>query len=110
MILEAGLDMASQFGLEDVSIGALAKETHMSKKNLQSDILRYAGHLFFQSVVVPALKTEAGIPRIRALVDNGIRWASKLTSGCIFVQACNDFNNRLGKVRDFLRYGRNKPA
>jgi AcrR family transcriptional regulator len=112
MILEAGLDMASQFGLEDVSIGALAKETHMSKsglfahfqskENLQSDILRYAGHLFFQSVVVPALKTEAGIPRIRALVDNWIRWASKLTGGCIFVQACNDFNNRLGKVRDFL--------
>lgn len=112
MILEAGLDMASRLGLEDVSIGALAKATHMSKsglfahfqskENLQSDILRYAGHLFSQGVVAPALKTEAGIPRIRALVDNWIGWTSKLTGGCIFVQASNDFNNRRGKVRDFL--------
>ena len=112
MILEAGLDMASQLGLEDVSIGALAKATHMSKsglfahfqskENLQSEILSYAGQHFFQSVVVPALKTEAGILRIRALVDNWNHWTSELAGGCVFVQASNAFNNRLGKVRDFL--------
>ena len=112
MILEAGLNMASQFGLEDVSIGALAKATHMSKsglfahfkskENLQGDILRHAGLLFSENVVEPALKTEPGIPRIHALVDNWIRWTSKLKGGCIFVQASNDFNNRPGKVRDYL--------
>ena len=99
MILEAGLDMASQLGLEDVSIGALAKATHMSKsglfahfqskENLQSEILRHAGQHFFQSVVVPALKTEAGILRIRALVDNWNHWTSELAGGCVFVQASN---------------------
>lgn len=112
MILEVGLDMASQLGLESVSIGALAKATRMSKsglfahfqskEKLQGDILKFAGELFSRGVVVPALKTQAGIPRIRALVDNWTRWTSKLTGGCIFVQASNDFKDRPGSVRDFL--------
>lgn len=112
MILDAGLDMASQLGLESVSIGALAKATKMSKsglfahfqskENLQSDILHHAGQLFSEEVVVPALRTEAGIIRVRTLVDNWIRWTEKLSGGCIFVQASNAFKDRPGKVRDFL--------
>ena len=112
MILEAGLDMASQLGLESVSIGALAKAVNMSKsglfahfqskENLQNDIMHYAGELFSSGVVVPALKVEAGIPRIQALVDNWIHWTSKLTGGCIFVQASNDLKDRPGIVREYL--------
>jgi len=112
MILEVGLDMASQLGLEAVSIGALAKATRMSKsglfahfqskENLQNDILRYAGQLFSEGVVAPALKTQAGIPRIRALVRNWVDWTAKLTGGCIFVQASHDFKDRPGRVREFL--------
>jgi AcrR family transcriptional regulator len=111
-ILEIGLDMASQVGLESVTIGALAKATRMSKsglfahfqskENLQNDILRYAGQLFSEGVVVPALRTDAGIPRIRALVRNWVEWTSRLSGGCIFVQASNDFKDRPGTVRDFL--------
>lgn len=112
MILSIGLDLASQVGLEAVSIGALAKGAGMSKsglfahfeskENLQSEILRYAGQLFAEGVVIPALKTTAGIPRIQALVDNWINWAARITGGCIFVQASNEFKDRPGKVRDFL--------
>ena len=112
MILEAGLGMATRLGLESVSIGELAKAIGMSKsglfahfqskENLQSDILQHAGRLFSEGVVVPALRTEAGIPRIRALVENWVRWTSKLTGGCIFVQASNDYKDRPGNVRDFL--------
>ena len=113
MILEVGLDMASQLGLDAVSIGALAKAAQMSKsglfahfqskENLQRDILHFAGQLFSTYVVVPALKTEAGIPRIKALVANWDRWvAKKMTGGCVFVQASNDFKDRDGKVREFL--------
>ncbi|MEJ2155427.1 MAG: TetR/AcrR family transcriptional regulator [Desulfobacteraceae bacterium] len=111
-ILEIGLDMASQVGLEFVTIGALAKATRMSKsglfahfqskENLQNDILRYAGQLFSEGVVVPALRTDAGIPRIRALVRNWVEWTSRLSGGCIFVQASNDFKDRPGTVREFL--------
>ena len=55
-ILEAGLDMASQLGLEGVSIGFLAKAMNMSKsglfahfqskENLQIEILEYAARVF----------------------------------------------------------------
>lgn len=111
-ILNAGLEMASQLGLENMTIGVLAKETNMSKSglfahfnskvNLQIEILKYAGQLFAESVVVPALKKEAGIPRIRALVGNWDDWSSKLSGGCIFVSASSDFSDRPGKVREAL--------
>lgn len=111
-ILDAGLDMASQLGLEGVSIGALAKANKMSKsglfahfqskENLQIELLVHAGRLFAESVVIPALRIEAGIPRIRSLVDNWVNWAAKLTGGCIFVSASTEFSDRPGRVRDYL--------
>jgi AcrR family transcriptional regulator len=111
-VLETGLDMASQLGLECVTIGNLAKATNLSKsglfahfqskENLQIEILNYAAQVFSEGVIVPALKTKAGIPRIRALVDNWIQWTSELTGGCIFVSASADFSDRPGKVRDLL--------
>jgi AcrR family transcriptional regulator len=111
-VLEAGLDMASRLGLECVTIGNLAKATNLSKsglfahfqskENLQIEILHYAARLLSEGVIIPALKTKAGIPRIRALVDNWIQWTSELTGGCIFVSASADFSDRPGKVRDVL--------
>ncbi len=112
IVLEAGLDMANQLSLERVTIGNLAKTTNLSKsglfahfqskENLQIEILNYAAQLFSESVIIPALKTEAGIPRISALVDNWTRWCSELTGGCIFVSASADFSDRPGKVRNVL--------
>lgn len=104
--------MASQIGLEAVSIGALANATQMSKsglyahfkskENIQSAILRHAAQLFSLNVVTPTLKVEPGIPQIRDLVNNWILWTSYLGGGCIFIQAGNDFKGRPGKVRDYL--------
>ena len=112
IILKAGLDMASQLGLENVTIGNLANVTNMSnsglfahfqsKEKLQIDILNYAAQLFVEEVVSPSLRTEAGIQRIRALVDNWASWASKLKGGCIFVSASTEFSDRHGKVRECL--------
>ena len=111
-ILDAGMDMASRLGLEGVSIGALSKASHMSKsglfahfqskENLQVEILNHAAEVFAESVVIPALKTESGIPRIKALVDHWIAWTSTISGGCIFVTASNDFSDRPGPVRDRL--------
>jgi AcrR family transcriptional regulator len=111
-ILESALDMASQLGLEAVSIGALAKATNMSKsglfahfqskENLQIELLQHAGALFSENVILPALRTQAGIPRIKALVENWIRWSADMAGGCIFVTASSDFKDRPGNVRDFL--------
>ena len=111
-ILEIGLDMASRLGLEAVTIGDLARTTRMSKsglfahfhskENLQIELLKYAGEMFSRNVVVPVVKTKAGIPRIKAVMDNWIRFSGALTGGCIFVTASSDFKDRPGKVRDYL--------
>ena len=111
-ILTAGLEMASELGLEDVTIGALAKRTAMSKsglfahfqskENLQIAILEHAAELFTQTVIIPALQITGGISRIKALLDNWVGWGSTLPGGCIFVVAGNEFIDRPGKVRDFL--------
>ena len=111
-ILESALQMASQLGLESVTIGALAGETGMSKsglfahfqskENLQIQTIEYAAQLFANKVVVPSLKTPAGIPRIKTLVDNWITWGAKMKGGCIFVSASTEFSDRPGKVRATL--------
>jgi len=111
-ILSVGLEMASQYGLEDVTIGNLAKTMDMSKsgifghfqskENLQILIINFAVHQFTQSVVIPSLKVERGIPRIRAMVDRWIKWGNDLGGGCIFVSASNEFSDRPGPVRDAL--------
>ncbi|MBW1741813.1 MAG: TetR/AcrR family transcriptional regulator [Deltaproteobacteria bacterium] len=112
MILDVGLSMASHSGLESVSIGSLAKATGMSKsgvfahfeskENLQVEILKYAAGLFSAGVIVPAMKTEAGIPRIKALVNKWISWTERMTGGCIFVSTSTEFSDRPGNVRKTL--------
>lgn len=111
-ILDAGLKMATQLSLESVTIGNLAKTTRMSKsglfahfqskENLQVEILKHAGQLFAEGVIIPALMEEAGVPRIKALVDNWISWSTRMTGGCIFVSSSTEFSERPGKVRDFI--------
>ncbi len=111
-ILDTALAMASEFGLEGVTIGTLAKATKMSKsglfahfqskENLQVEILKYGATVFVETVVIPALRTEAGIPRLRALVNNWVKWASSHAGGCIFVTASNEFSDRVGIVRTSL--------
>jgi AcrR family transcriptional regulator len=111
-ILKKGLDMASQVGLEAVTIGSLAKVMNMSKsglfahfnskENLQIQILNHAGQLFSEQVVLPALKIERGIPRIRAVIDNWIEYSAKLGGGCIFVSSSIEFSDRPGNVRSLL--------
>ena len=112
VILKIALEMASQSSLELVTIGSLAKATKMSKsglfahfqskENLQIAILEFAATDFIDQVVLPALRIKAGIPRIKALVENWIEWGGRLKGGCIFVSASTEFSERPGKVRDFL--------
>lgn len=111
-ILEKGLEMASHLSLEAITIGGLAKEMNMSKsglfahfqskENLQVEILNYAAKHFSDYVILPALKVERGIPRIRAIVENWIKWGNIFSGGCIFVDATTEFNDRPGNIHNIL--------
>ena len=112
-IIEAALGLASQIGLEGLSIGVLAEVTHMSKsgvfahfgsrEELQISVIREYFHRFEQEVFYPALQAPRGLPRLQALFANWMqRVAVELQSGCIFISGAVEFDDRIGPVRDAL--------
>lgn len=112
-ILDIGFELASKLGLECLTIGTLAKAADMSKsglfshfqskENLQLMVMTHAGEIFKQDVIIPALLTEAGIPRVRKIMENWVDWTQKLSGGCIFVAAAAEYSDRPGPVRDCIR-------
>ena len=111
-ILDIGFELASTLGLECLTIGELAKAANMSKsglfahfkskENLQLHVMAHAGEIFRQDVIIPAIKTKAGIPRVRKIMENWIEWTRGLSGGCIFVSAAAEYSDRTGPVRDYI--------
>jgi AcrR family transcriptional regulator len=112
-IVEAALGLASQIGLEGLSIGALAEVTGMSKsgvfahfgsrEELQISVIREYHDRFESEVFYPALQQERGLPRLQALFDNWMqRTSTEIDSGCIYISGAVEFDDRPGPVRDAL--------
>lgn len=112
-IVDAALGLASQIGLEGLSIGAVAEVTQMSKsgvfahfgsrEELQISVVREYYARFFDEVFLPAMTQARGLPRVRALFNNWMkRVAVELQSGCIFISGAVEFDDRPGPVRDAL--------
>jgi AcrR family transcriptional regulator len=113
-ILEHAAGLATQVGLEGLSIGKLASDLGLSKSGLfahfqskealQIQVLEFALARFIDVVVRPALAAPRGEPRVRALFDCWMRWpkASNLQGGCFFVAAATELDDRPGPVRDVL--------
>ena len=112
-IVDAALGLATQIGLEGLSIGALAEVMRMSKsgvfahfgsrEELQISVIREYFARFEEEVFYPALKEPKGLPRVQALF---VKWmkrvAVELQSGCIFISGAVEFDDRPGPVRDAL--------
>ena len=112
-ILDAALGLASQMGLEGLSIGALAEVTAMSKsgvfahfgsrEELQIAVIREYHHRFEEEVFFPALREPRGVPRLRALFERWLRRVSvEVDHGCIYISGAVEFDDRPGPVRDAL--------
>lgn len=112
-IIEAALGLATQIGLEGLSIGALAEMTRMSKsgvfahfgsrEELQISVIREYFNRFEQEIFYPALQAPRGLPRVTALFNNWMkRVAVEIQSGCIFISGAVEFDDRPGPVRDAL--------
>jgi AcrR family transcriptional regulator len=104
--------MASRDGLEGLTIGALAAELGVhkssvhalfgSKAELQLATLAAARAILIEQVVAPALGSETGIARLRAI---GEAWCDYLGSdvfwgGCFLSAASAEMDGRPGPVRD----------
>jgi AcrR family transcriptional regulator len=113
VIVEAALGLATQIGLEGLSIGALAEVTQMSKsgvfahfgsrEELQISVIREYHTRFEEEVFYPALAAERGLPRLRAMFANWMQRTSvEIDSGCIYISGAVEFDDRPGPVRDAL--------
>ena len=112
-ILDAAVRLASQVGLEGLSIGALAELTQMSKsgvfahfgsrEELQISVVREYHARFEEEVFVSAMQFPRGLPRLRALFDGWVRRVSvEIDSGCLYISGAVEFDDRPGPVRDAL--------
>jgi len=112
-ILDAALRLASQIGLEGLSIGALAEVMQMSKsgvfahfgsrEELQISVIREYHARFEDEVFRPAVRERRGLPRLVALFERWVKRVSlEIDSGCIYISGAVEFDDRPGPVRDAL--------
>ncbi len=112
-IVDAALGLATQIGLEGLSIGALAEVMQMSKsgvfahfgsrEELQISVVREYHARFEEEVFYPAMSAPRGLPRLRMLFDNWMKRTSvEIDSGCIYISGAVQFEDRPGPVRDAL--------
>ena len=113
-VLAHALALASEVGLEGVTIGTLADRAKMSKSGLfahfqskealQIAILDEAIGRFVAQVVMPALKQPRGEPRVKALLSRWLKWARAdfMPGGCVFVASIAELDDKPGPVRDRL--------
>ena len=113
VIIEAALGLASQIGLEGLSIGALAEVTGMSKsgvfahfgsrEELQISVIREYHDRFEAVVFYAAMQHARGVPRLQAMFDNWmVQTSAEIDSGCIYISGAVEFDDRTGPVRDAL--------
>src|SRR5690349_10280723 len=95
-IVDAALALATQVGLEGLSVGSVADKAQMSKsgvfshfgsrEELQISVVREYHARFQAEVFEPALQQPRGLPRLRALFDCWMtRMSVEIASGCLFI-------------------------
>jgi AcrR family transcriptional regulator len=116
-ILERAVDLASEEGLEGLTIGRLAAEMEMSKsglfghfgskEELQLATIEAARRRFVAEVVAPVGDTEPGLEQLRALSDSYVGYMERqvFPGGCFWASVTAEFDNRPGPVRDAVRDG-----
>jgi AcrR family transcriptional regulator len=75
-----------------------------SKEELLVEVLQLAAVRFDAMVLRPAFTRPRGVPRLKAIFNNWIRWINDPASpgGCLFLAASTELDDREGPPRDFL--------
>jgi len=112
--LDAAVVLATESGLDGLSLAQLADTLGVSKSGLfahwrskealQLAAIDRAVALWRERVIAPALLTPQGVRRLRALHDARLDFYATgvLPGGCFFANTQFEFNARPGPVRDRL--------
>lgn len=113
-VLDHAFTLASQVGLDGLTIGRLAEDLDLSKSGLfghfqskealQVQVLQHAAERFVDAVLRPALKAPRGEARVRQLFERWIDWPRVVPQpgGCLFVAAATELDDKPGPARDML--------
>ncbi len=113
-ILERSVDLASEEGLEGLTIGRLAGELSMSKsglfahfgskQDLQLATVQAAAGRFYEAVVAPAAQVLEGAPRLRAYCERYMLTLQEglFAGGCFWAAASAEFDDKPGPVRQAI--------
>ena len=111
-ILDEALRIARRLGLEGLTIGTLADATGLSKsglfahfgsrEDLQLAVLDHGARQYGEMVLMPALKIDRGLPRLRALFERWLDWTLQTATpgGCIMISTAHEYDDRPGPIRD----------
>jgi AcrR family transcriptional regulator len=113
-ILDQGLALMSQAGLDGVTLGVLADQVGMSKSGLfahfrskeevQISLLEHTAEVGAAHIIAPSMNKPEGLPRLKALVSNWFGWAPRagLPGGCPVAGGLFEFDDVEGPVKDKL--------
>lgn len=116
-IIDAGIAMAQQAGLESLTIGTVAERAGLSKsgvfsrvgsrEELQIAVLNEYARRMTERALLPGLRAARGLPRLQAIFTGWLDWVrdEKLGSSCLFISGAVEYDDRPGPVRDAVFAG-----
>jgi AcrR family transcriptional regulator len=111
-IIDAGITMAQEAGLESLTIGTVAERAGLSKsgvfsrvgsrEDLQIAVLREYARRMTERALLPALRAPRGLPRLQAIFSGWLDWVrdEKIGSSCLFISGAVEYDDRPGPVRE----------
>jgi AcrR family transcriptional regulator len=113
-VLDTAVALATEAGLDGLSLGQLAERLAVSKsglfahwrskEDLQLATIEWARERFIERVVSPALQAPAGVRRLWALHEARLAYltSGNLPGGCFFTNTQFEYDAKPGPVRERL--------
>lgn len=114
VIVGAALDLASEQGLDAITLQAVADRIELSKSGvfsrigsreaLQKAVIDEFGRRFLADVFVPAMQMPKGLPRLNDIVRRWIDRTHRVEAhtGCIYTAGAFELDDREGELREVL--------
>jgi AcrR family transcriptional regulator len=118
-LIDAAMRESSRIGLAALTLAPVAERAGWSKsgllrhfptkESLQLAVVHRTTELFRARVLLPALSSPGGLPRLRTIFRNWLGWIANngLEGGCPLNAARLEFDDQPGEVRDQLVAGWN---